>query len=406
MRTKQPLVWLLGLLPLLTHAQIQWKNGLRIKTEQGSFKLGGRIHYDINAHLPDDSVQAAIGPVPVADFDFRRLRIYHSGKLYHNRLHYKVQLDFAGGKVKFKDVYIAFHFKPWWLKTLRIGQFKTPFRFEALTSSNHILLIERSTLSELTPIRTTGLLWQAERQRWGWQTGLFFNAHSNGNAVVNSNEINALLRLAGLPLYQPDQKRWVLIAAHGGTWMPSKGLLQWKIRPPVHTFPKIVHTPQVKNISQMLSYGGELALGWGPLTVQAEWLTYQFEGTVPRMVNEGGIPVLRDVVLRDQTMAYYAQLAYVLTGEHHALKGLSGGLKGIKPRKSWGNGGLGAVELVARYEQADLRVADGGAVLTSYVAGLNWYLTSALKVKINYVLTHWQPVGIIQAVGVRTQLVF
>jgi len=378
----------------LASAQTSWKNSLRFKGEDYQVKLGGRIHYDINVQWADSSVLSLTGPIAPLTSRFRRVRLYNGGKLYNGLISYKVQVDFAGGKVKFKDVFIEFHTKNWWLKGIKIGQFKQPLRFEALTSSNHITFIERSYVSELTGIRSTGLMFRGDKKKWGYQFATFFNTDKANDFKGTPQELNYILRLAFLPMFSEDGANWLFVGVHGGYWQPKGGKIHWKLRPEVSTLPKVVATPDVL-VSSLTSGGLELAFNRGPLGIQAEGMGFFIQGK--DLLNNS---------VNDNISAFYAQVSYVLTGEHRQFKGLHKGAGGIKPSKPISEGGAGAWEVALRYSQADLRVASGGGVLQGVTFGVNGYLTSAVKLKLNYVYTMWGGMGALHGVSVRTQIVF
>ena len=80
-----------------------WSNGFKISSDDEDFKLkfGGRIMYDYacwntNFNGPDESFSGS---------EFRRVRLFNSGQVYKN-VKYKIQFDFAGEEVSFKDVYM------------------------------------------------------------------------------------------------------------------------------------------------------------------------------------------------------------------------------------------------------------------------------------------------------------
>ena len=101
-------------------------------------EFGGRIMYDMAVweNTTNDVATQMSGT------EFRRVRFYNSGKIYGN-VKYKLQLDFAGGKIAFKDVWMELNKLP--IKgNLRVGHFKEPLRLEAITSSKYITFMERS----------------------------------------------------------------------------------------------------------------------------------------------------------------------------------------------------------------------------------------------------------------------
>ena len=116
------------------------------QTSPKEIKFGGRIMYDMA--IWGDSAMDNSGT------EFRRVRFYNSGKLYGN-VKYKLQLDFAGGTISFKDVWMELSELPF-NGNIRVGHFKEPLRLEALTSSKYITFIERGLPISMSPcnIRT------------------------------------------------------------------------------------------------------------------------------------------------------------------------------------------------------------------------------------------------------------
>ena len=68
-----------------------------IQSQDKNIKIGGRIMYDMAAW--------GEGHFSSRGTEFRRVRLFSSGSMYQN-VKYKLQLDFAGGQVAFKDVFI------------------------------------------------------------------------------------------------------------------------------------------------------------------------------------------------------------------------------------------------------------------------------------------------------------
>ena len=77
----------------------KWSNGYKLTSSDGEhiLKFGGRIMYDYATWNTGDETYSGT--------EFRRVRFFNSGKVYGN-IKYKLQLDFAGGGVSFKDVYM------------------------------------------------------------------------------------------------------------------------------------------------------------------------------------------------------------------------------------------------------------------------------------------------------------
>ena len=83
--------------------------------------------------------------------------------------------------------------------------------------------------------------------------------------------------------------------------------------------------------------------------------------------------------------SYYAQLSYFLTGESRPYKSSLDGFGRVNPNNNYGNGGKGAIEVVARTSQICLEKANMGQ-LNAKTIGLNWYLNPNTRVMLNYVM--------------------
>ncbi|HET8624875.1 MAG TPA: porin, partial [Gemmatimonadales bacterium] len=101
------------------------------------------------------------------------------------------------------------------------------------------------------------------------------------------------------------------------------------------------------------------------------------------------------VVNRDGTVATLSATAWQATGSF-ALTGDQASYTGLVPRRAVGEGGLGAVELVARY--AELRLDDeafptfadparAARRAREWAVGLNWYFERRVKIAANYIHT-------------------
>ena len=124
---------------------------LNAQSSDKEIKFGGRIMYDMA------SWETTMGEdvTRTSGVEFRRVRFFNSGKLYGN-IKYKLQLDFAGGDISFKDVYIEAALP--YLVNLKVGHFKEPFRLEALMSSKYMTFMERGFPIAFFPERNVGIM--------------------------------------------------------------------------------------------------------------------------------------------------------------------------------------------------------------------------------------------------------
>ena len=120
-----------------------------------------------------------------------------------------------------------------------------------------------------------------------------------------------------------------------GSWrQPDNGVLQFKARPESHISNiKAIDTLAISNINNRISYGLELAATYGHFSAQGEYLAVT--------LNRNGYA--------DETFnGFYGQVSWFITGESKPYYSKYGCFGRVKPKKSIGDGGIGAWELAAR----------------------------------------------------------
>ncbi|MBI1387079.1 MAG: porin [bacterium] len=348
-----------------------WNNGLNFGTEDGAFKfkLGGRIHNDWYAGSIDD------GDFPDGT-RFRRLWLNFSGEVY-NDYEFRIQYDLSGaGTARFKDVYVGY--TGFDFMNLRLGQFKEPFSLEELTSSNYITLMERSPIDMLAPVRETGLMFYNEilDGRVTWAVGAFKNSNAFGDGEeddAENGDWDVMARVTGLPWYEDNGAKLLHLGLAGGHREWSDDPLRIRSRGSFSRGDYMIDTGSF-DADAMDLLGAEMALVYGPASIQAEYQRADIDSTL------GG---------SDAVDGYYVMASYFLTGEHRAYK--EGVFSRVKPNNNFnpGEGGWGAWEIAARYGYFDLTdVAAAGALggkINDYTLGLNWYLNPNMRMMWNYV---------------------
>jgi phosphate-selective porin OprO/OprP len=85
--------------------------------------------------------------------------------------------------------------------------------------------------------------------------------------------------------------------------------------------------------------------------------------------------------------AFYVQSGYFLTGEVRPYNKVAGVFGRVRPLHNFGeDGGLGALEVAARYSYMDLNGLNfEGGRLNDLTVGLNWYLNQFTKLQLNYI---------------------
>ncbi len=205
-----------------------------------------------------------------------------------------------------------------------VGRQKMPFGLEELTSSKDISMLERSAITEAYAL--------------GRYEGLQFHG-------VRGNVTYAV---AGFEDDEGAEDGFAWAAR--GTWAP------------VNEAGRVVHFGAAYRdmAEDVQAVGVEAAAVTGPFHVQAEYGSSESFG-----------------VDRD---GYYVQAGWIITGESRPYK--NGAFKRVKSA-----GGLGAWEVVARYEDGDGNYSDvelGATDASAYGVGLNWYLNDYIRLGVNY----------------------
>lgn len=353
-----------------------WNNGFKVESDDGQFKLkfGGRIMFDA-AYLDfEDMVHnsAAYGA------EMRRARIFNSGTIYQN-FYYKWQVDIGGNKVSIKDMYLGIQNIPV-IGKVQAGNFKEPFRLDALTSSKYITFMERSLSINYITERNLGVmvLNELDNHRLGWQLGVFRG--TEGSSLEATGEMGVAItgRLTGLPLYQPDDRSFLHLGASFSHRFLDGHNYQVASRPESNLAPVLIATGNISGLESLTLAGGEVAFVTGPFSAQGEFVAAR-----PKKDADATGPEFA-------LSTFYGQVSYFLTGESRSYKNSYGGFDRIKPKKNLGDGGCGAFELAFRFSQSDISTtpATGGTGnLNDLTAGMNWYLNPAMRVMLNYVHT-------------------
>lgn len=368
-----------------------WSNGFKVESADKNFQLkfGGRIHYDIAYFRLDDTLTARFGQWK-SGTEMRRVRFYNQGKIYGN-VSYKLQLEFSGGGVGAKDVYVQFSRLPL-IGNLRVGQMKEPFRLEVLASSNDLSFMERSHTLPFFPERNTGLLiFNDFGKHIGVEAGLFRNSGEDGNDEAAGEDYNFTARLSGNFLQNEEGTALLHLAVAYSDRSPKNAAYKVSARPSAHLAPKLVSTGTLEGVENLNLVNFELAYIRGPFSLVGEYLVADVE--TQNSYTLGG---------------YYAQVSYFLTGESLPWKNAHSTFDHLKPKRNTdGNGGWGAWELALRYGAIDLD--DGtlnGGRMNEWTVGLNWYLNPAARILLNYGLADVEGVGKLNFVQTRFQVTF
>ena len=371
---------------------VGWKDRLIFSTSEGNFQLslGGLVQNDWAFMVQTNKMRRRIGPFEDGT-EFPRARICAEGLLW-KRFVFKAQYDFAEGITSFRDVYLGLE-KPPFFDRLLVGQFKEPFSYGILTDTRDVPFLERSTpATTFAPNRNTGLL--VERSFFEERTGIAIGGFHDTNAFgsgVNDNEAeySVSTRLWIHALQNKEGDLLSLSVAYRYAQPPSDQV-RFQSRPELHLAPVVVDTGPIsaRHLHQVDLAG--IAV-WQRFWAQSEYI-YTF--------------VDRPYGSDPQFSGVSASCGFFLTGERKPIRrGLS---SRIRPKKRiLRDGGSGAWELAARYSFVGLNDENvSGGRLHTATFGVNWYLTSFLRVTLNYIYVRRICHGEAHIVAWRFQLAF
>jgi phosphate-selective porin OprO and OprP len=333
---------------------------LRIESADGQFgfRLGGRIMTDA-AHYDEDINTLGSGT------ELRRVRLSWDGTLSRNWA-FKGALEMAGG-ADLKSTYLEYVGLP--DTYFRFGKYKEPISMEELSSSKYTTFMERAMLTELVPGRNVGIGAGRSGERWGFSAGLFAGLEDGEEEQDEGLALSSRFHYA--PWYTPRHSAHLGISASYRD-MGDSHAIRFRARPESHvTDTRLVDTGVVTGVDNVTWLGLEAALVADSLSLQSEYLAADL-----------GRSGLSD----PRFQGWYAYGSWFLTGESRNYDARGGTFGRIAPRRPFGQGGPGAIELGLRFSRLDLTDEDVvGGVEDNLALGLNWYPTPNVRFMVNYI---------------------
>lgn len=361
--------------------------GLSAKSPDNLFelKLRGTVQADGRFFLDDDAV-------PAHDtFLFRRIRPSLEGSL-GSLVAFRLTPEFAGDSATIVDAYLDVRFDPAY--TLRVGKVKGPIGLERLQSASAIGFIERGFPTELAPNRDLGVQLQGDlaKATVNYTLGVY-NGAPDGRDSPTTNPDNKF-EFAGRVFFEPfknDANAWsglgFGIAASSGD---KEGV--------GNSFLPRYRTPgqgQFFNYRSAVAAAGQHTR-WSPQAYyyrNAFGLLSEYIESKQELLLPGEAPLRADL----SNSAWQVAASYVLTGEDASFRGV------VKPDVPFAlDGGWGAFEVTARYGELDVDdaafpvfadPANAASEAAAYGIGLNWYLSSNLKLVLNHTHTDFDGGG-------------
>lgn len=348
--------------------KISMKPSPKIESIDGkySFQPFGRVHLDTTQFNDDKKDHAN-------NSNFRRARLGFKGKLGED-FKYKSEMDFAEEGVNFKEVTLTYtgldH------ADIKVGHQKPAFGMEQNTSSNYLMFMERSAATNaFTRDEEIGINILGGGDNWSLAAGIFNEDAGNDDTGEDEDvtiDLRGSVNILGLMDAETDN---VFHLGAGISHRRPTGNVRFSAKP-AGDGDRIIDTGNFGSVDDVNVYNLEAAAVLGPFSFQAEY----FNTDVSR--SGGNSDTSFD--------GYYAQAGWILTGESRPYKGKSGNFSRIKPKSPFSlkNGGIGAWEVLARYENTDLN--DDGAGITggelkNTTLGVNWHLNDHIRLMANVI---------------------
>lgn len=388
-----------------------FKDGITFEDGSGNWQIAinGRIQADYRHFNPDTDAADT--------FSLRRARLGGTLTFYKDFVA-RVEGEYSGGSTSL--TYGYFDINKFKQAKLRMGQFKPFYGLERSMSTNFLDFQERSMADSLLgSTYDRGIMVHGAPLN-----GVYYSlAYLNGNGTSDENNAtddgkNIAVRLTG---NLAQMAEWNNAVVHAGAWWAGSGGNEGSRRqanfiPTGQTegrgaqfFSTVCVTGACggtaatanafKDNVERTRAGGELALAYGPVKLQGEYIRNNFDGpNYSRDIN-----------------AWYASLMWNVTGEPFSDMYKDGVFGRLKPRKNYqsGNDGWGGFQLGVRYSKFDASdfvttntagtgvlgvttsaTADGLVTATNeadaWTLGANWILNPNVRLVMNYVHTEFE----------------
>ncbi|MCE2871272.1 MAG: OprO/OprP family phosphate-selective porin [Oxalobacteraceae bacterium] len=366
--------------------------GFGFKSADGDFeyKLRGVAHFDYR-RFEGDSAASTI----YDGFLFRRIRPTFEGTIFkHYGFRFTPEFAESGdgsgtsgisqNKVRVVDAYLDIKHNP--AASVRLGKFKPFVGLERLQGAADTKFIERSYVSNnFLPNRDLGvsLFGEVADKKINYAVGIFNGIRDGGENFTSQDENNAkdfTARIFTTPFAGTESKLAGLGVGIAGTWSSATNNALSSYKTPGQAYNFFSYSSTTTSNGSRNRISPQAYYYRGPFGLLAEYAT----------VDQAVIKGASTDKLKNN--AWQISTSWLLTGEDASF----GGVKPLTPFKPGPDGGWGAVELVARYQENNLddkasTYADStrgfATAAKTWGVGLNWYLAQGSKFAVNYDLT-------------------
>ncbi|MEO8257603.1 MAG: porin [Acidobacteriota bacterium] len=380
------------------------EKGFRFTWKQHpSFRFGRIARVDVEAKLQEDvraSYPDAAGlkdPVTGQDqtFDFHRNRIGIRGNLFKH-IEFEIERELTEKELTDKDVLAGVRPQSQWKDVyvnlsridnaqIQVGKFKIPFGLDQLTGVTHNDFVYRSLgASYLAPSRDVGVMVHGRFFKRGlsYWTGAFRHDGDNARSKkIQGGDETFAARLAATPLRRAGVPGLEVGGAVTVSALSDEPFLPNGLRGrTVMTQDTFYNPVYVKGRRQRWEADADLSRG--PVSARAEY-TRVLDQRLRQGIGSEDLPGA-------VAQSWYVSGTWIVTGEKK--------MRPVEPSADLLRGGIGAVEVAARYERlwfgslgegagarsprAEHVLLSGDRVLT---LGVNWTLNRFIKLQGNVI---------------------
>ncbi len=363
-----------------------WTPYFKSADGQHKIELHGRLNFDVRAYENDARALDSNRSNEKSDrLDLLTRMLVRRARLgvdatFFKYLDMKVEGEFAevgsasnaDSKFQLTDGYAELKYWPEF--RVRGGQFKIPFSFEELTSSRFIDFVERSVVNNLVPARDVGAMFHGSlfEGTLEYAAGIFNGTGQNNPEKNDSKDYTGRLlvrpfKQIDIPLLQKLHLAGHMTYGDQDSGQSLRG----------RTDGRFEFFPRVPTQGDRVRYGFEVVNAYGPFGLYGEYVKTKEERDG---LGTGGSN-LADVDGR----GWYVAGTWLVTGEEKVHGKAPKVKRNFDPR----TGGLGALELVARFAQLDFDSDDplpspGENGVDTLTVGFNWYLSPNARLMFNW----------------------
>ena len=344
--------------------------GIQVRSGNGNqFKVGGLLQFD---HYGYDRFWNRQGGGSAEENEIRRSRVTLAGSSGKHWVYkFIVNIDHQDDQDRVDTGFLQYKSGPLYAK---VGRFKRPGLMEQRISASWTAAIELSVLDELSSAVVGKPSFGGVEIGFATKSGLPMSGalgiyDNETDASDGGDEYGIGARISMAPRFGDDS----FLHAGASYYSVDNAGENYRVRswlgmrdPQGGARPFETNQFATDDIGQL---GLELAYAAGPFSLQGEYMSVE---------SDAALAASSDIDMS----GYYVLAAYSLTGEPRGYKASAGVFTGLKPK-----GGMGAWELVARHEDADVdvRAHNLEASVKRTVLGVNWYPTRNVRMMLNYV---------------------